>query len=258
MLEATSNGLDFSSASNFVCLDEIVQFRSTMDIPIDAGSQICSTVPAKRPGKNIARQTDSQQLPSKDQVWASIGALNRSDIQQLGAYARYVLRTVGISPELGDDIVQSAALTVCVGASMTAKGRHPRITDLENRVVFLRYMRGVVRSLVNTQRELREHRYSHIHWDEDLQNAVVASSSLLDDVVFRDLTAIFAKRLSTRVPQRLQSVVAAWSEEKFDCDNIPVRGLHRRLRAEVRSTAILVFCELQSCRQAMLGHSPQR
>jgi hypothetical protein len=58
--------------------------------------------------------------------------------------------------------------------------------------------------------------------------------------------------LSHRVPQHLRAVLNDWQQEQFDCERIPLRGRHRRLRWELRNLAAKIMAEMAVIRSARL------
>jgi hypothetical protein len=120
---------------------------------------------------------------------------------------------------------------------------------------FLRYLKGVILSMVDTQRELLEHRFIHEPWGEECHHTGperdAASFSVYQDVAFRDLADRLYRELRLRAPARLHRMLNAWRRQQFDTDNIPLQGCHRRLRAELRALAVEVMNE-------MIGEAPSK
>ncbi len=179
---------------------------------------------------------------SRSEVWHALDQLTREDLRDLGTFADRQLRRVGLATADAEDLVQSAVLAVATGERYRLKGRHPRTSDLAGHQQFLEYLRGVVRSLASGERCRLENRFNHATWDDALHAEVAADrltarSGFDEDVGFRDLSELLFHSLSMRVPARLQPILLDWREQQFDCDSIPLKGSHRRLRGELRSLA---------------------
>jgi hypothetical protein len=112
-------------------------------------------------------------------------------------------------------------------------------------------MKGVINSLIETLASRREHCHLHQPLDglngetnQEQEPGLAMSVTPDDDVVFIDLRNEFFSRLKSRCPDHLRrplegwELVCGWSEE------IPVRGFHRRHRAELRVLAKQVSNEL--------------
>jgi hypothetical protein len=188
---------------------------------------------------------------TRERLHTSLAALTREDLGSLAAFAGRRLTQVGLPAHLGEDLAQRAILRVVIGDQSRHRGRHPRISDLAEPQAFVMYLKGVVSSLVETQRAALENRFSHTECHDGevlgvpggyLQSAV----SVENEVGFRDLTTELIRRLHLRAPPRLHQIICLWWEQECDCDHIPLNGHHRRLRSELRALAAGVVMELMS------------
>jgi hypothetical protein len=177
----------------------------------------------------------------------ALNRLTREDLRNLERFAEIRLAKVGLPVSASEDLVQRAVFRVIKGATGRA-GRHPKPSDLCNHGAFLSYLRGVINSQADTQRELVENRFIHETWADGAacgsSNEIQAAGSVDQDVAFRDIVDHLYHRLRSRAPTRLRRILKAWKNQQFDTDNIPLQGCHRRLRAELRALAVEVMNEL--------------
>jgi hypothetical protein len=184
--------------------------------------------------------------PEEGLVWIAINRLTLDDLRSLERFAGHQLAKVRLSLDSREDLVQKAIVRVLAGTNGRA-GRHPRPDDLEAPSAFLRYLKGVISSLVDTKRDLAENRFIHEPWEEECPKSdrdSAAESYVDQEVAFRDILDLFYHELSIRAPARLHRMLLAWKDQRFDSDNIPLQGCHRRLRAELRALAADVFREI--------------
>ncbi len=183
---------------------------------------------------------------TKERVWHALNQLTRQDLLGLAKFAQNRLRQAGLVGTSSEDLVQRALHRVIAGATGRG-GRHPRLIDLAESAAFLNYLRGVIRSLVDTQRDLQENQFAHQTWEDDLaggQTAEMTIGTINRELEFRDLVAVLHSRLKDRVPTRLHKILRDWKAQQFDSDTIPLGGQHRRFRAELRTFAATVLNEI--------------
>lgn len=212
--------------------------------------------PGVRAQYNQAITPDEPAAPTdeeKQALWAALGGLTQKDIRNLTSFASRQLYRLGLPTSSGEDTVQQAVLALTIGSTHQSRGRHPRPIDLADPGAFMHYLRGVVLSLVQSQRRSLENRFVHAPWedwilDDRLRDEFLAGANPEEEVAFRDLSELLFYRLSVRIPVRLKRLLLAWREQQFDSDKIPLEGAHRRLRAELRSLAAEVMSELTADR----------
>ena len=177
--------------------------------------------------------------------------LTDTDIGLLRNYAAYRLGRVGLGSCPGEDVLQDTFAAVLTGLSRERKGRHPRMTDLENKPAFLRYLKGVVNSMVEAERRKLEHRVVHRPLAGDPDGGAVKNGICLtavvspeNDVELRTFRDEFFQRLRAKAPLRLRHLVDAWEEVFLWAEQIPLQGRRRRVRARLRSLSRQVLQEM--------------
>ena len=197
------------------------------------------------------READRRSSPratARKAVWAALESLEKGDFSDLSKFACHQLTRVGLPSSDADDIVQEAIATLAIGTSSKLKGRHPRKRDLQSSDSFNRYLKGVIRSLIHTQRCLLENQHPHAPWKDEIGELIGFTDSdsgqIHNEVAFKDLLDQLFSRLRARAPARLFDILNAWRAQQFDCERIPVLGMHRRLRCELRALAAQVLHEL--------------
>jgi hypothetical protein len=125
------------------------------------------------------------------------------------------------------------------------------MTDLENKPAFLRYLKGVVNSMVEAERRKLEHRVVHrpLAGDPDVggvKNGICLTAvvSPENDVELRTFRDEFFQRLRAKAPLRLRHLVDAWEEVFLWAEQIPLQGRRRRVRARLRSLSRQVLQEM--------------
>lgn len=183
--------------------------------------------------------------------------LTLADLAALARFADYRLTRVGLGALAGEDFVQDALLTVLRGTSCASRGRHPRSADLADAGSFLKYLKGVIGSLVEAQRRQYRHECPHEPIDDE-GNADLAALLLTtnadSDATLRDWSDQFFKGLAKRAPGRLHDLIRAWERQWQQTNKIPLNGHHRRHRAELRQLAAHVYKTLRQ----PIRHQPKR
>lgn len=96
-----------------------------------------------------------------------------------------------------------------IGARHRTQGRHPRWADLGVHTLFLKYLMGILRSMVDTHRNLLENGFDHIPLQEEILDGCSGihcpnGPNVVEEVAFRDLAGILYQRLAQRIPPKLQ------------------------------------------------------
>jgi hypothetical protein len=171
--------------------------------------------------------------------------------RQLSRFADYRLAGIGLWATTGQDILQDATLAILTGLQAGRYGRHPRKTDLADELAFGGYVKGVINSLIDTLASRREHCHVHQPLDglngktnQEQQTGQATPASPDDDVVFIDLRNELFSRLKSRCPNHLRRPLEGWERVCGWAEVIPIRGFHRRHRAELRVLAKQVSDEL--------------
>lgn len=192
----------------------------------------------------------------------ALATLTPNDILTLSTYARRRLKQVGLPVHQGEDMVQHAILQVAIGGNSARKGRHPRPADLAETTAFQKYLQGVINSLVDTQRCTAEQRFVHTACHNGVVGGISpgelkSENSVERDVAFRDIACELFRQLHARAPARLRHIIRQW-EQAVDCDQIPINGHHRRLRAELRTLAADALRQLLSAKVPEIQGPNQR
>lgn len=204
---------------------------------------------ALQPTARIRRLGKRTPRPGKQAVWDALAGLTSGDFRTLATFAARQLGRMGLPAGTAEDIVQQALLTLAVGAGNGSRGRHPQPGDLADHGAFLNYLRGILSSLIDSQRKLRENRFAHTRWEDgqmrlSLHPGFSTGHNVSAEVAFNDLTELLYTRLSRRVPAWLRPPLNAWREQHFQSEQIPLDGAHRQLRLELRLLAAQVLSEL--------------
>jgi hypothetical protein len=189
-------------------------------------------------------------VPSKQDVWAALEAIQPGDYQILVTFAQLKLRLAHLETDLAKDIVQRSLLLPAVGTVRPGMGRHPRPDDVAGRAEFLNYLHGIISSLVDGERNLVERRYLHVNWVEemsaDLLDGRCSDAAGFTALAFADLLEEFDRRLVQQAKPHLRRPLTAWRGQRFDCEQIPLAGAHRRLRSDLQRLARKIFSDLSS------------
>lgn len=180
-----------------------------------------------------------------------IESLNDEAYRQLREHAEHRLAQNRLWHTTGRDLVQDAIVAVLSGLENGRSGRHPRDEALTDESAFLRYLKGVLNSLVEAETRRREHHYAHKPLDgfengfvDEKAIEVAAPATVDGDISFLDLVSEFFRRMRIRCPTHLQRPLEGWHEVCGWSEEIPVRGFHRRHRAELKAVARQVSNEL--------------
>ena len=174
-----------------------------------------------------------------------LNQITQSELQDLAAYARFRLNRAGLHPGVAEDVRQSALLAVLMGSTTELGGRHPREADLGDRSAFSRYLKGVIRSLVEARCRGRDSRFISTTIDANMLAAQGPDAS--EHLALEDLARQLFSRLRERVPGPLRPIVGDWASRWKESDVIPLGGRHRRHRKELRSLAAKILGEVAMC-----------
>jgi hypothetical protein len=181
--------------------------------------------------------------------------ISTNDIALLTNFAEYRLMGLGRSFADGEDITQSALMAVMQGLEADKLGRHPRQQDVTNKDEFLKYLKGVIISLIQCETKTRKIKSYHQHIPivdatgvTEEQGGIYLATNLPNpaEQAARDdeQDQLFAK-LRQRIPQRLHRTLEQWEEVFQESDVIPVDRF-RKHRVELRRIAREFFQELQT------------
>lgn len=172
-----------------------------------------------------------------------IKELTQKELEELKAYARFRLIRAGLPRDLAEDMRQNALLAVLLGCRSDVSGRHPRKGDLADKSAFIRYLRGIICSLVEAQCR-RQNRFTFVPLDLDLIGH--SEPETKDRVAGEDLAQQLFRRLGQRAPEHLLPTLRQWAAQWRECSVIPLAGKHRRLRQELRVLAAKVLNEVSA------------
>ena len=173
---------------------------------------------------------------------ARLAELTPMEITGLTEFAESRLVTFGFPPSHGQDISQQALVAVLNGLETDQGGRIPRPVDLQHKVAFLNYLRGVISSLVWNMTRRAEFR-AHPQWIDALgltQDSGGANPA--NEACIKDLEEQLFQRLQDRAPARLQSDISAWKRVFPYADRVPAR--QRKNAYEIRILAREILQEL--------------
>jgi hypothetical protein len=211
----------------------------------------CFDCPGRRQFTAFRKSGPGESPDAKNLCLGLLENLTAADIGLLRHYAAYRLGRIGLGSFPGEDVLQDTFAAVLTGLSREQEGRHPRMTDLENKPAFLRYLKGVVNSMVEAERRKQEHRV--VHWPlacnpdaGDVRNGICLTAvvSPENDVELRMFRDEFFKRLKAKAPPGLRHLVDAWEEVFLWAEQIPLQGRRRRVRARLRSLSRQVLQEM--------------
>ena len=171
-----------------------------------------------------------------------LDGLTQPELEDLAAYARFRLNRAGLHPALAEDVRQNAFLAVLLGSRSDLHGRHPRKADLTDRSSFIRYLKGIICSLVEARCRSREGRFTFIALDPELIGTGGPDTN--EQAAIEDLAQQLFNRLQKRVPARLLPALGDWAARWRECNVIPLAGDHRRYRQELRALAAKVLEEI--------------
>src|SRR5262249_16321446 len=121
-------------------------------------------------------------------------------------------------------------------------GRHPREADLTDRSSFIRYLKGVICSLVEGLWRSYENRFTFVSLESETLGAGGLTSH--ESAPGEDLAQQPFAKLPKKAPRRLLPTIRQWAAHWRECEVIPLAGKHRRHRQELRALAIKVLKEV--------------
>ena len=174
-----------------------------------------------------------------------LSRLSQANLAALTRFSAFRLCRVGLNALNAEDVVQDTLLAVLRGLESPKEGRHPRTADLASDEAFMDYLRGIIGSLVASQRDWCQHRFLHQPLEQDPEAcALIELRDPYRDLEWGDLQKQLFIALDKTVPVRLRDLVSNWSQGWQECDRIPVSGRHRGCRAELRKTAAKLLMKL--------------
>jgi len=173
-----------------------------------------------------------------------LGELTEKDIANLTEFARHRLAAQGLTGSAADDATQRALVAILRGLESDQGGRMPRPVDVENKNMFLNYVRGAISSVSEAMGRHEKVRSKHQPELEALtpsQDESVLTPDTKAELC--DLQDQLFPRLRAQAPRRLQPTIDAWEAVFLESDRIPARG-HRKYVGEVRHLAKRIVAEL--------------
>lgn len=189
----------------------------------------------------------------KQKCEARLNELSKEDLLNLTDFAGFRLLGVGRSSDGGEDLAQSALLAVVKGLELDKLGRRPRPEDIANKQLFIKYLKGVIISLLQNQTKTREIKAYHRHTPvadasglDEFEGGIILAAetpTASQQAEWNDRQNQLFSRLRARAPQRLWRTIDAWEDVFQDSDRIPVKSF-RKYVVELRNLAREVFKEM--------------